>query len=1221
MDAAEDKDIKLQRASEDLLSEFQDRLPKFLWRSPSATQIQAASNLHRPRRTVRQSDTDRLIQLLEPFQEWPQLLDPHLANLVPPLIAAYLDYLGTHGHRYRSTAGVLLIDSIPLPRAICRLLYTLCKVRGEKVVSRFFNNEPRYLEPMLDAFQKWNMTETSTEGNIPVKHGPLIWEERYIMLLWLSHLLLAPFDLASISTVCDVEQADITSSGLSLPSALPGIARRIVPICFKYVVAASKEREAATKLLVRLALRPDMRRAGLLDSLVLWALSSLESRSNDDSFISIYGHAGVLSFLAGTLVSAEKEAIAPFIPKIFQTLQRINSEQSALSQDIRSSALARKIVIKILRATAILVLQRSPSLADAQQLESTSMLLEEVIEHLLSALADKDTPVRYAASKALSVVALSLDLSMASEVVEAVLGSLEEDVLWEDPMSGLAIPNNEVGTIQTATLKRNLTAVNPLRWQGLVLTLAHLLFRRSPPPEMLPSILNALLLGLAFEQRASTGSSFGTNVRDAACFGIWALSRRYTTKELLAVDTAQIRAANVRTQAMNIPQILAIELVVAASIDPSGNIRRGSSAALQELIGRHPDTVLEGIPLVQVVDYHAVARRSRAVIAVAVGSAKLHDVYGTALFIGLLGWRGIGAPDAESRRLAATAIGVLGVFRGHDGIASSTKSITNELHSLQLGEVEQRHGLLLALAAIVVNVTELSAQQSAEASSVRSLAVLANLWNVFDTVPSLSEKALTSSVLRPELTAEASCCLVSSLARASTVLYRERTMLPRPSERSISKCIETLSLSLLRTEDNVVTCASTAAQDLFAVMNLSKRIELVRAWISILTVDQASPMGGAGKGFGYLAALGSVFKCFPADPSGNVTPEQEAIIHTLVTRAGLQVEVESRVAAIRSLGSGVLESGVLNAKIMNALSAALDDYTTDQRGDVGSLVRIQGIDAVRIAWRNGVLVQDEDKRGLLASVCRLAAEKLDKVRFRAWSCIEEILGQECFAVVLTDISQISLHEYFLQLLSLMSENWLRLPVLEGYVTSAGVGSESLLRASRLALVDYLGVVSDDHRILNICNDLTELLRRNLASDRLAIPLLEVLGFLFDAGILQQLDDGSFNFYALIQKAHFKSGSVHKLEAAVKLYAGLAEVASTSQEAVMKLAGMLLHPFPKIRNAAADALYVLHKNDTLKMEDWSRPAKELRDCVEALKGEIAVAARETQKNFNAILRLN
>lgn len=91
----------------------------------------------------------------------------------------------------------------------------------------------------------------------------------------------------------------------------------------------------------------------------------------------------------------------------------------------------------------------------------------------------------------------------------------------------------------------------------------------------------------------------------------------------------------------------------------------------------------------------------------------------------------------------------------------------------------------------------------------------------------------------------------------------------------------------------------------------------------------------------------------------------------------------------------------------------------------------------------------------------------------------------------------------------MSESWLRLPLLEGYVTSAGVGSEKLLRASRLALVDYLECALPEARALNLCNDLTELLGRRLSNDRLAIPILEVLSFLFDAGVLEGFGDVSF----------------------------------------------------------------------------------------------------------------
>lgn len=79
------------------------------------------------------------------------------------------------------------------------------------------------------------------------------------------------------------------------------------------------------------------------------------------------------------------------------------------------------------------------------------------------------------------------------------------------------------------------------------------------------------------------------------------------------------------------------------------------------------------------------------------------------------------------------------------------------------------------------------------------------------------------------------------------------------------------------------------------------------------------------------------------------------------------------------------------------------------------------------------------------------------------------------------------------------------------------------------------------------------------------------------------------FYNVIQRSHFKSRSVQKLEAVVKIYAALSEVAPLRDVAKTKLTAMLKHPFPKvmriqvssvgvtdseqIQTSAADALYV------------------------------------------------
>lgn len=106
------------------------------------------------------------------------------------------------------------------------------------------------------------------------------------------------------------------------------------------------------------------------------------------------------------------------------------------------------------------------------------------------------------------------------------------------------------------------------------------------------------------------------------------------------------------------------------------------------------------------------------------------------------------------------------------------------------------------------------------------------------------------------------------------------------------------------------------------------------------------------------------------------------------------------------------------------------------------------------------------------------------------------------------MAQTSTIEYFQQLLSLYSTDWIRLSLLEGYITSAGVGSESLLRASRASLVDHAEHLSIAD-LVSMLEDLVEIVRQHVADDRLIISALEVVAFLFDAGQFQRINDINF----------------------------------------------------------------------------------------------------------------
>ena len=178
-------------------------------------------------------------------------------------------------------------------------------------------------------------------------------------------------------------------------------------------------------------------------------------------------------------------------------------------------------------------------------------------------------------------------------------------------------------------------------------------------------------------------------------------------------------------------------------------------------------------------------------------------------------------------------------------------------------------------------------------------------------------------------------------------------------------------------------------------------------------------------------------------------------------------------------------------------------------------------------------------------------------------------------------------------------------MIEGYVTSADTGSEDLVRASRAALAE---ACQDDVLRLRIRNTMCEVLKRSLSNDRILVSAMEVIAFLFDAGIMQKNATGSVNvpgdtmnwsdLYLLIQKAHYKTGNVRRLEAAIKLYSGLVEVYPTALD---KLIGLLLHPFPKVRNQAADSIFVIR--GVCKGVNW---AKAKKADVEDLKRELPVS---------------
>lgn len=1037
-------------------------------------------------------------------------------------------------------------------------------MRGYKIIVGFLNNEPLYLEPILEAVE---------HTVVQVDAQEVQWQVPYVLLLWLSHLLLTPFDLHSISTL--LGPAYGRDQDIAFTQQLPPLISRILRIGLQYLHTPTKAQDAAAAMLVRLSIRPDVQKFRLADSLVNDRLPKLEGAAAE--MPNMYEMLGSLRYVAGLASSAE---LSQLIPSIYRTCEKTFDENDAST--LSSNAVAKKVIVKIFRNIAILSLRSANADGPLASFLQTTGVLENVIDYLLRSLGDKDTPVRYAAAKAISLIVLELEPEMAHEVIQALLDSFNEDM----PQSALVV---------------DFTTANPLKWHGLTLALSHTLFKRSASPAQLPDILNALISALQFQQRTATGSTLGTNVRDAANFGIWSLARRYTTAELLPVKADILQNSSLNGPDTSVVQLLATQLILSACLDPAGNIRRGSSAAFQELVGRHPDQVYEGIALVQIVDYQAVSLRNRAMVNVVNSAAAFHQMYWQNLLEGLFGWRGLGSSDVPSRDSAAISIANLAEVQPANGDVNVLQRVRNDLHQCPPQEVESLHGLTLVMANILEHEDSTRSERQQELKT--GFSHLLPLFNRLET----AFKDFHPRLLRSELPA--------SLARFTTAMCDTALNVVGSDEYVVSSIpFDTIDMIvdrlLYRREESILQTIPGLAVSL---LQLKRVCNVPLGCIAAQTLASKVAVDGSKAtlhSVGRALALGALASSF--EPSGLKGPNATTVISTLSGLMGV-MSVDWRIVGARALQlvvASVSDADGIDADvaqlIFSAVHQGLNDYTIDERGDIGSLVRLQSLTCASTILSNaafqpyGELVQT-----LKGDILRLSLEKLDRVRLQAAQCRGKHLDLAHLAM--TDVASVSSQEYFeaaLLPLSTTSPDWMQQALLEGCISCTGGGAESLLQHSREVLTFYMDSLGDAslEKLLSIYASIMKAL---LVDTTNLHPALELLAFLLDMRLPQRLIDSQTfkwrNLLSTVQKSHHKSNDIPKILAAVHVYHGLVDIPSIRGEVVKKLISMLkTNPYPRVRMTVAEVLYMVTRDETLRDCDWARPVSQYLNVIAKLQ---------------------
>lgn len=225
---------------------------------------------------------ERLILILNKYQEQPHLLDPHLESLVQKLQHIVCD---------ASNPAKVIQQGF-------KYLYLITKVRGPKFVVRLFSHEVTDVEPVLGMLYQQNPQDHET------------WETRYVLLLWLSIVCMIPFDMARFDGRRDA------NSGTQ--ERRRPVVERILETAKMYLSVPDKSRDAAALVISKFVTRPDVKKEKLAEFLD-WCLMRME-RANGETMDGMLLLTGILTTLALLFKHGKRDDLIPYAPIVLKQI-------------------------------------------------------------------------------------------------------------------------------------------------------------------------------------------------------------------------------------------------------------------------------------------------------------------------------------------------------------------------------------------------------------------------------------------------------------------------------------------------------------------------------------------------------------------------------------------------------------------------------------------------------------------------------------------------------------------------------------------------------------------------------------------------------------------------------------------------------------------------------------------------------------------------------------
>ncbi|GMR52973.1 hypothetical protein PMAYCL1PPCAC_23168 [Pristionchus mayeri] len=1066
---------------------------------------------------------ERYQKLLDLYQEQPALLDRSIPSLLSALLS-YVDLPKTDRTKLNRQSSVAM-----------NFAYHLTKVRGHKVLARQLPHSVQYLAPLISCLEAYDNSESDRP-------------EKSMLLLWLTIVAKNPFDLRKFDGAA--------SEGATL--------RRVFDLAMPYLeVAWNRTHYYASLLLAECLARQDghillpttidrvirvvedtvaeAEKAGITNGAAVAAPSGSSSKSPPirvsmqmaDRII------GPIILLLAIMKKVDRCHLQQYVGRIKQTMERFFPLNSS------DHSLGKKCLVKTVQRLALITLR--PRLAkwrytrgkrrleenlravtgeengdsplngassrigkkrkageemeeDEEELDHEKMIMIQwVLDCLLRALEDPDTEVRWSAAKGIGRIASRLPKELATQVVEMILKT------------------------KFHRLSGNSS------WHGGCLCLAELSRRGCLLPPLLPRAFTIVKAALFFQE--PTGRfALGVNVRDAACYVVWAWARAYEANEL---------AAHVEE--------IAASLMCVVLFDREVRIRRAASAAFQENVGRQR-TFPDGIALITLADYFAVGNRKRCFSQLAY-EVSAFPKYTRHLIDHLIAEK-IVHWDEGVREQAATA---LGKISPRDGEYVKERMREHILPGMDCKNVMDRHGFILAAAEIYAGL-----KRKGEKGMEKEEEMLSSL-------PSRLLSACSSAGKGSEVLKRAAALAVGTLAGEALPLM----------DHQVGEWLSLLEVLTADDRETTVTLAAQAARPFFA-----RYINPCPKWSAEAACRARNKMTstrreGERTGACILVAL--------------LRPESidDQLFETLATIIDSRSEADKLWAAARQAAARAATTAGRSASrtrgAVRLLAAGTEDYTTDRRGDIGRMVREDSMRGLESLAGEGLL-NEEELEDALQRMIQQSAEKIGNTRQVACECIISILKTGGDAVpdsqilreVYKDWREFKSDSVLLTLSPLLRSTVFRPHLLAALVLSAGGISEGTTRAATQTITTYLKTASEHEQELFV-SLLAEMVSCPMArKSQAALRVLPRL--LLECQCVESRPDKCAPLQSIMStlvKISLKSTNPSRCRMALETLSvllSLPEETKVWRTAADCCLRSLRSPLPAIRRSAAECLY-------------------------------------------------